>query len=223
MRRYGLLNVITGIALVTAGCSSNPLPTADDVASSVARVSGTACNRTIEGSAALIAEGFYLTNAHVIAGSEVGLQLRLPNAGDVAATVVGFDPNRDLALLAAPEATGRPLVIGSTDAGDKGAIVAVTTDVDVELIEYEVLRRILATGDDIYGEGDVARQALEIEADIASGVSGAPLISGAGELIGVVFAESRTKGSSYAVYSSEIERFLAEVDPSTTVVSGRCK
>ena len=223
MRRRGLLNVITGIALVATGCSSNPLPTADDVASSVARVSGTACNRTVEGSAALIADGLYLTNAHIIAGSEPGLKLRLPNAGDVAATVVGFDPNRDLALLAAPEATGRPLVIGSTDAGDKGAIAAVTTDLEVELIEYAVLRRILATGDDIYGEGDVARQALEIEVNIGSGVSGAPLISEDGELIGVVFAESRTKGSSYAVYSSEIESFLAEVDPTTTVASGRCK
>ncbi len=223
MRRYGLLNVMTGIALVAAGCSSNSPPTAEDIASSVARVSGIACNRTVEGSAALIADGLYITNAHVIAGSGAGLQLRLPNAGNVAATVVGFDPNRDLALLAAPGGTGNPLAIGSSEAGDKGAIASVTTDLDIELIEYEVLRRILATGDDIYGEGDVARQALEIEADIGSGVSGAPLISKAGELVGVVFAESRTRGSSYAVYSAEIESFLAEVDPTTTVASGRCK
>ena len=218
-----LVAAAAGIALLAPACGGGSLPTAEDLAPSVARVTGTACNRTVEGSAALVADGLYLTNAHVIAGAEPGLQLRLPGAADVAGAVVGFDPDRDLALLAAPAATGPPFRIGSTKAGDSGAIAAVTTDLEVQMIDYEVLRRILATGDDIYGEGDVARQAIEVAADIGSGVSGAALVNTDGELVGVVFAESRTNESTYAVYASEIEAFISEVNAETEVGTGRCR
>lgn len=216
------LLVAAAITLLASACGGGSAPTAEDLAPSVARVSGTACNRTVEGSAALIAEGLYLTNAHVIAGVEEDLQLRIGGGGDFPGTVVGFDPDRDLALVAAQGVTGSPFSIGSAEAGDSGAIAAVTTDLDVEMIDYEVRRRIRATGDDIYGEGDVSREALEVAADIGSGVSGAALVNGDGELVGVVFAESQTKDSTYAVYSTEIEAFLSEVDTSSEVGAGRC-
>ena len=111
---------------------------------------------------------------------------------------------------------------GSAEAGESGTIAAVKRNLEVELIPYEVIRRITATGDDIYGEGDVARQAIEVAANVRPGVSGAALVNRKGEVVGVVFAESRTRQSTYAVYASEIEAFIREVDVATEVPPGRC-
>ncbi len=217
-----LVPVTLCLVLLAAGCSGSGGPSAEELAPSVGRVTGEACFRTVEGGAVLVGEGLYITNAHVIAGVGAGLRVRVPGAGEEEATVVGFDPERDLALLTVPVSTGTPFPFGSADTGDPGIIAAVTTDLEVELIEYEVLRRIVATGDDIYGEGDVERQAIEIAADVSSGVSGAGLINHDGELVGVVFAESKTRESTYAVDTTEIRAFIAETDLATEVAAGRC-
>ncbi|NIS31552.1 MAG: hypothetical protein GWN73_15055 [Actinobacteria bacterium] len=108
-------------------------------------------------------------------------------------------------------------------AGRRGIIVAVEPDGTIREYEFEVLRRINATGDDIYGEGDVARQALELAADIAPGASGAAAFTDDGSAAGIVFAESRGRPVAYAVDVTEIEAFLAETDVATPVPAGRCR
>ena len=49
-----------------------------------------------------------------------------------------------------------------------------------------------ATGHDIYGDGQVRREILELRAAIERGDSGGPLVLSDGTVGGVVFAEART-------------------------------
>ena len=210
------------IAMVAASCVGSGF---DESRASavVGRVGGTACNRTTEGSAVIAGEGLVLTNAHVVAGVGADLVFWTLDGSSFGAEIVGFDPERDLALLRVAGLGGGPVSLAEGKAGERALIAGVTTDLELDLIETEVLRPIIATGDDIYSTGDVSRAALEISADIRSGVSGAALFNESNQVIGIVFAESRNIDSSYAVSASEIEAFLAETDSATVVESGRCR
>jgi S1-C subfamily serine protease len=214
--------MLVGLALIAVACSGDGGPSALDLAPSVARVSGSACDRTVEGTAVLISDGLYLTSAHVVAGAGPDLQVRVPGGSDMAAVVVGFDANRDLALMKVLGGTGVPLRLGSAGVGDVGAVASVTSNLEVELIQYEVIRGITATGEDIYGEDGAERRAVEVAANVKPGVSGSALVNGDGEVVGLVFAESRTRESTYAVDASEIESFMTEVDSDTVADPSRC-
>ena len=47
-----------------------------------------------------------------------------------------------------------------------------------------------ASSGDIYDEGQVLRQTIEIEAEVGPGDSGAPLLDETGAMVGLLFAES---------------------------------
>ena len=78
---------------------------------SVVKVTGTAadCNRRLDGSGFVMSDGHVLTNAHVVAGVD---RPEVQVGGDgrsYAARVVVFDPDRDLAVLYAPDLPSAPL------------------------------------------------------------------------------------------------------------------
>lgn len=212
--------------LVPSACDIGRLRPIDPtvVGASVARVSGTACRETVEGSAFVVADGLYLTNAHVVAGVGPDLGIRRLDGSELTARLVGFDPERDIALLSVSDGSAPPLVRGTARAGDQGTIVSVTTDGDLDLIRYEVIREVSAGGEDIYGEPTEARRlALEVLADIGPGVSGAPLVNDRGELVGMVFAEARDDESAWAVHAPAIDDFLAVTNPEVRADPGPCK
>jgi S1-C subfamily serine protease len=63
---------------------------------------------------------------------------------------------------------------------------------------------------DVYGSRTVERDALQIEAAVAPGDSGAALVDNAGALVGIVFASSRRVGGrAYAVAASELRPLLS--------------
>lgn len=213
------VSIWLGIGMLLSACG-NPGLTEADVESSVGRVVATGCRSPSEGSAVAVADGVVITNAHVVAGSD-RVEFVTLDGSRYPATITGFDKDRDLAALAVPglEAPTLELAEGAED--DDAVIAGVTTDLTLDLIETSIRRPIIATGDDIYGGGDVSRAALELAADIQSGVSGAGVFLGGGELIGIVFAESRNFESSYAVSASEVEAFLDQ-NSDQPVESGPC-
>ena len=81
--------------------------TAERVAESTVKVEGVACRRIQDGSGSVIGPDLVVTNAHVVAGSEDVVVYRYPDNVKVDATIVAFDPNRDLAFLARPVCRGR--------------------------------------------------------------------------------------------------------------------
>ncbi len=148
-----------------------------------------------------------LTNAHVVAGVDA---IEINGREGV---LIGFDANRDLALVAV-RGLGRPSIeLGSAEARDEGTLVAIDATERHVRHPFRVLRRIRATGEDIYRDDGASRRALEVEVEFAPGWSGAGLFDDQGRLVGVVFAESRqTRGVAYAVAESEITDFLGSVD-----------
>ena len=156
---------------------------ADVARRSTLRVEGIACGRFMTGTGFAIAPDYFVTNAHVVAGSD---RLWLSFDGSLdrhSAVLVAFDPQLDAALLHAPGLTVAPLTlaaaIGFTGGGRQRAIPAAVT------------RSLQALGRDIYGRQMVPRQVIEMRADVAPGDSGGPVLLEDGTVGGVTFSESR--------------------------------
>jgi S1-C subfamily serine protease len=206
------------LALIAAACSTT------HPATSVVRLAGTACLKPIIGTGVAVGDDLVLTVAHTIAGAEDDLRIVTPQGEERPVTVVAFDSDRDLALLAVEGLDATPVILGSAGKGDSGTIAVVNGDLAVEFIKYTVLRVVNARSTDIYNEGHVERDALDIKARIEPGVSGAPLVDSNGEVVGIVFARSETREEGgYALSTSEITDFLDSVDPGTVADRGRCR
>ncbi len=215
----------TGAAVLAAVAALSACgdPGVDPADLPVARLAGEVCRVPLFAGAVAIGEGLVLTAAHVIAGAEGDIVVRLPFGAERQATPVAFDPERDLALLSVAGLTVPSVELAAATPGQETSIVTMDRDDTVVAVDAEVRREITATGDDIYGEGDVERRALELGADITPGMSGGGAFDSEGRLVGIVFAESRDRPVVYAVAASEIERFLADNDPGTPVEPGRCR
>lgn len=157
---------------------------------SVVKVYGTApsCSRRIEGSGFVYARGYVMTNAHVVAGTRSVMVERGEQRRD--ATVVVFDPGRDLAVLHVPalRAPAMGFAAEEAGAGDDALVLGFPLDgpFDAQSARVRDLREI--TGPDIYGSADVTREIYTIRALVRSGNSGGPLVGPSGAVLGVIFA-----------------------------------
>lgn len=221
-RRYRapLAGAVVLIVGITACLGSQP---SSEVRASLARVAGTACLKPILATAVVVEDGLLLTVAHAIAGAEQDLRAVDLEGAEREVLVVAFDPARDLALLAV-DGFDEPIEVATPEEGGSGIITAVSGDLEVDEISYRISRIVTASSGDIYDEGQVLRQALDIEAEIGPGDSGAPLLDSRGAMVGVVFATSTgIPGSAWALHASEIEAFLGAPRNGAEVDRGRCR
>ncbi|HEV8056998.1 MAG TPA: CvpA family protein, partial [Actinomycetota bacterium] len=126
--RFGFPDVFSGIPPLPAEPVSPPTQeearaAAEAAASSTVQVIGPACDVIQEGSGFVAADGYVVTNAHVVAGMD-DPEVRSAVGGSADATTVLFDPDLDLAILSVPDAPGPPLPL-VTDTPDRGAPGAV--------------------------------------------------------------------------------------------------
>lgn len=205
-----MTGALLSLALLLAACGT---PSVEEIAKSVVRVEALPCGRPGVGSGTAVGDDVVVTNAHIVAGSTDDVNIRTWEDRLLSGVVVGFDPDRDLAIIRV-DGLGVPTAgFGKPEQGLAGTIIARPGGVERKVLDTRVVRLFNATGDDIYGEGDVSRRAIELEADVVPGVSGGGVFTEKGELIGVVFAESRRRDStSYAVDVSEVVGFLEETD-----------
>ena len=130
-------------------------------------------------------DGRVVTVAHVVADEET------VTADGRPATVVRLDARNDLAVLAVDGLRGEARLGHGDETTLRGR-------------PAPVVRRISARVD-----GGPPRDALELRAAVAAGDSGAPLVTPAGRVAGVVFARSRTRaGTAYAVDASVLAALL---------------
>lgn len=191
------------------------------VAASTVRVEGPACGRLQEGSGFVVAPGVVVTNAHVVAGEDE-TALVLVDGQRVDAVVVAFDPDRDLAVLAAPGLQAAPLPVGSIGADQQGAVFGYPGGGPLQLSPFAVSEETAAIGRDLYDEEDTRRSVLVLAADLAPGDSGAALVDPTGSVVGVAFAISPDlQNTAYALAVSELEAVLA-APRSTTTDTGPC-
>ena len=165
-----------------------------------ARVVSLACTTQVTGTAEIIAPGYLVTNAHVVAGSQ-SLDVQL-GSQTVSATVVAFDPELDIAVLRAPGIKGTVLrfATATPDRGVQGAAIGYPGGGPMVVIPAGVAGSYPATGRDIYNKRVIDRMIIELRASIQPGDSGGPLILPDGTIGGIVFAESRTDaGVGYAL------------------------
>jgi len=178
------------------------------VALSTVRVEGEACGRLQEGSGFVVEEGLVATNAHVVAGNSVTEVVRTDGTR-AAATVVAFDPERDLALLAVPDIDRPPLPLGDAEVGDIGGVYGHPGGGDLRIAPYEVARRVRARGRDIYDDAVTVRDVLLLSADLAPGDSGSALVDPDGEVVGVAFAIAPDQPAvAYALTDDELREVL---------------
>jgi S1-C subfamily serine protease len=106
------------------------------------------------------------------------------------ATVVVYDPERDLAVLYVPGLRAPVLHFASKPAGTGANAIVLGYPLDGPYDAQSARIRDISniTGPDIYDSNDVTRQIYTIRALVRSGNSGGPLISPNGQVLGVIFA-----------------------------------
>jgi S1-C subfamily serine protease len=226
----GLPDVFVGLDPLPAPPVDRPDdPTARAIAalaaSSTARISAQTCGATISlGSGFLVAPGYVVTNAHVIAGSRT---IRVSLGGQlVDAAAVLFDPTFDLAVLHGSGLQAQPLRFSAADPGRGavGAALGFPGGGAFEVIPAAVAGRYEARGRDIYGEAQVTRLILELRAEVEQGDSGGPFVLTDGTVGGVVFAESRADPDvGYALAATSVATRVAPAIGRTSAVdTGPC-
>ncbi|GAB3869169.1 MarP family serine protease [Kibdelosporangium lantanae] len=163
------------------------------------------CSRALEGSGFVIAPQRVMTNAHVVAGTDqVSVET---DKGQLAARVVHYDPETDVAVLAVPELTAKPLPFAGEDAknGDSSIVLGYPLDGPYTASPSRISERIMLRGPDIYDAQTVTRDVFTVRALVQSGNSGGPLVDTNGNVIGVVFgAATDTNTTGFALTAKEV-------------------
>jgi S1-C subfamily serine protease len=193
----------------------------------VVKITGEAssCGRGQEGSGVVIAPQRVVTNAHVVAGVtqphvQLGGQGRQYNA-----RVVLFDPVRDLAVLAVPKLSAKPLQLaGNLDRADDAVVVGFPNDGPFKVSPARVRSIVRASGEDIYGNEGAIREVYSLYVKVRPGNSGGPVLDPSGKVVGVVFAKSLDDpNTGYALTMAEARStILAGAAKSAKVGSGDC-
>jgi S1-C subfamily serine protease len=170
----------------------------------------------------LSSNGLVLTNNHVINGATKISVTDVGNGRTYSATVVGYDPSHDIAVLQLSNASGLTTArLGNSDKLSVGqAVVAVGNaggsggTPTAAGGSITALNQSIAAGDELNGNVEQLTGLIETNADIQSGDSGGSLVDTAGRVIGVdtaateQFAFQNATGQGYAI---PINRALAIV------------
>jgi S1-C subfamily serine protease len=187
---------------------------------STVEVQGPACGRIQEGSGFVVESGLIATNAHVVAG-EGSTTVLTPDGRRLKATVVLFDPDRDLALLRAA-VPAPPLAVGETRVDGRGAVLGHPGGGPLRAAPFGVRERVQAVGRDLYDRHPTRRSVLVLASSLAPGDSGGALVDDAGHVVGVAFAIAPDRpGTAYALATEELKAALA-APHATRVSTGAC-
>jgi S1-C subfamily serine protease len=192
--------------------------------SRVVRVQGVApsCQHSIEGSGFVISPDHILTNAHVVAGVTTRETVTTATGRSLAATVVFYDPQVDVAVLDVPGLDLTPLQFaGQANPGDSAVVAGYPLGAQVL---HTVPARIggiqNAQGPNIYQTTTVTRQIYEIRALVQSGNSGGPLLSPQGTVDGVVFAAAvGVSDTGFALTADQVSADARAGENATAAVS----
>ena len=189
---------------------------------SIVKITGSApsCRRSIEGTGFVFAPNRVMTNAHVLAGV-TNPHVTAPGGSTLAARVVLYDPNRDIAVLSVPGLNRRPLTIAGPAASGTSAVVAgYPQNGPFTALPARIAARTKVTGPNIYQDRTVTRQVYTVRARVRPGNSGGPLLSTTGEVYGVVFAASMDQSEvGYVLTAAEVAPDLQAGRTATAAVS----
>ncbi|WP_019931699.1 MarP family serine protease [Nocardia sp. BMG111209] len=201
-------------------------PVALNLQHSVLRIRGVApsCQRALEGSGFVVAPERIMTNAHVVAGTTT---VQVDTArGPLDASVVLFDPSRDVAVLAVPglSAPVVPLAAVAAKSGQSAIVLGYPGGGPYTASAARVRETLDLTGPNIYKSGTVEREVYTVRGRVRAGNSGGPLVDTDGEILGVVFGAAVTDDDTgYVLTLSEVKADLDAATGSTqSVGTGEC-
>jgi S1-C subfamily serine protease len=193
---------------------------------SIVKITGAAvCGRGQEGSGAVIAQNRVITNAHVVAGVRSPRVQLADNGKTFPATVVAFDPRKDVAILAVPGLIGRVLPrAADLRRGDSAVVAGYPNDGPYRATTARVRSVVQASGEDIYGAPGAVREVYSLYVTVQPGNSGGPVLNPRGAVVGVVFAKSLDDAKTgYALTLDEVMPVIEAGRRSSTQVStGSC-
>ena len=179
--------------------------------------------RAPRGTGFLYAPTRLMTNAHVVAGVDdpnvvVGEQ-------EVPARVVHYDSDLDVAVLAV-DGLDRPFLRfdKTGEARDNAAVLGYPNDGPYNVQAARIRGEQRLRSPDIYGRGSVVREVFSLRSLVRPGNSGGPLVSGDGDVLGVIFAASVTdRDTGYALTADQVsERAGQGITTSAAVGTGDC-
>ena len=227
-RVFSGLAEFTGPDVETPDAQSVKAGGVQSARASVVQVRGDAeaCLSEISGSGFVVASGYVVTNAHVVAGvSEPRVQVS-GQGKYLQAKVVAFDPKLDFAVLLVPELRAAPLTLADNlaESGDPVVAVGFPGGGDLTATPARIRAVVTARGDDIYGQAGVERELYAFRGQLRPGNSGGPLLSPSGEVVGMVFGagvgDSKT---GYAITAPQLASAVrAAVTRTDEVSTGVC-
>ncbi|HEY5245038.1 MAG TPA: trypsin-like peptidase domain-containing protein, partial [Acidimicrobiales bacterium] len=174
----------------------------------------------------LTATGEILTNNHVIRGATTISVTDVGNGRTYSATVVGYDPSHDIAVLQLTGAAGLQTatlgdsskatvgegVIGIGNAGGSGGTPTSAGG------SITALDQSIAAADRFAGAAEQLSGLIEVNAPVQSGDSGGPLVDGQGRVIGMDtagsagFVLSSTDNQAYAIPINEALATASQIE-----------
>jgi len=176
-----------------------------------------------QGSGFVLAPGYVVTNAHVVAGTHGQF---LYDGDRYPARVVAIDRELDLAVLYAPTFHAVPLALAVEEVprGGGGAVVGYIRGYNPRVASAAVMGVIDVSGRDIDGDGRVERRLYELQTEVFGGNSGGPFVLPDGRVAGVVFANSvLDEDVAYAIRATDLEPLAKRsVGLTGSVSTGAC-
>jgi serine protease Do len=169
------------------------------------------------------ADGYILTNNHVVEGAEQ-VTVRLLDRREFKAKVIGTDPNTDVAVLKIDATKLPPMALGNSDDARVGEWVLAIGNPLGEGLTFTVTSGIVSAkgralpGLPARGQGSI-QDFIQTDAAINPGNSGGPLVSVRGEVIGINSAIASETGF-YSGYGFAIPINLARTVMNQLIESG---
>ncbi|WP_127781795.1 MarP family serine protease [Rhodococcus sp. X156] len=188
------------------------------------RAAAPSCSRGLEGTGFVVAPQRVMTNAHVIAGAnKVAVETA---GGQLSATVVLYDPQSDLAVLAVPGLTAPVLSLAQEPAttGESAIVLGYPLDGPYTATPARVRSEISLRGPNIYDDSTVVRDVYTVRGQIRSGNSGGPMIDTNGFVLGVVFGAALDNADTgYVLTGPEVrDEVAAAAGLDRPVATGTC-
>ena len=170
------------------------------------------------GSGVIITEdGYIVTNNHVVDGADE-VNVTLANKKSYKATVIGTDPNSDLAVIKI-ESKGLPyLVYGNSDDAKLGQwvlAIGYPLNLDVTVTAGIVSAKSRSIGINNRQSNTAIESFIQTDAAVNPGNSGGALINTNGELIGINSAIASPTGSyagySYAIPVNIVKKIVTDI------------
>jgi putative serine protease PepD len=168
-------------------------------------------------------EGYVITNDHVVEGSNGAISVSFSDGSTSSATVVGRDPESDIAVIKVAKSKVTPVSIGNSDSiavGDPvlafGSPLALVNTVTSGIVS--ALDRTIQAGD----PGGTVRYyaAIQTDAAVNQGNSGGPLVDASGKVIGMNSVirsvgspdtEAGNIGLAFAIPINQVQRVATDI------------